>query len=174
MWICFSAIVKVKQGSGRQATVTSFFFFGYSVNPRAGSVGRSPNFCAISRWQRPPPPNSAGPDGGGSCTRPTLNGGDLAGSSGNILNIQYGLAAKPVASVTAVLTNGRRVPGVVVSGRGFPNKVWLVTYPKQDPAMLLFFDAAGHQVSKMFMAAYDQDFRVPSSGGIPLFRTASG
>ncbi len=173
MWICFSAIVNVKQGSGHQATVTSFFF-GYSVNPQADNVGRSPDFCAISRLQLPPAPNSAGPDGGGSCTKATLNAGDLADSSGSILNIQYGIAARLVTSVTAVLIDGRRVRGVVVSGRGFLNKAWLVTYPKQEAATLLFFDAAGHQVSKLFMPAYDQDFRVPSSGGIALFRAKGG
>jgi hypothetical protein len=73
-----------------------------------------------------------------------------------------------------VRTSGRRVPGVIVLGRGFPHKVWLMSYPKQDPATLLFSDAAGRQVGKLFIPAYDQDFAVPRSGGIGLFQVKGG
>jgi hypothetical protein len=131
-------------------------------------------FCALTRLQLLPPPNSPGPDGGGNCADASLAPGALASSSGTIMNLQWGLADSQVASVTAVLTNGRRVPGVIVSGRGFPHKAWLVSYPKQDPATLLFSDASGRQVGKLFIPAYDQDFAVPRSGGIGLFQVKGG
>lgn len=171
--LCVSSIVRVKRGSGRQGTVTSFFF-GYLGTPGTGTYGQSLSFCALTDLQQRPPPNSAGPDGGGNCTGASLTGYAASTQAGPILNLQYGLAARQVASVTAVLTDGRRVPGVVVSGRGFPHRAWLVSYPKHDPATLLFYDAAGHQVSKLFAAAYDQDFAPPAHGGIGLFSTKLG
>jgi hypothetical protein len=170
---CASGIVRVTRGSGRQGTVTSFFF-GYLRTPGAGTYAQSLSFCALTGLQQRPPPNSAGPDGGGNCADASLTGYAASTQAGPILNLQYGLAARQVASVTALLTNGRKVPGVVVSGRGFPHRAWLVSYPKHDPATLLFYDAAGRQVSKLFVAAYDQDFVPPAHGGIGLFSTKLG
>jgi hypothetical protein len=167
--LCASSVVRVNQGSGRQATVTTFAF-GYFRNPRTGGYGPDLDFCALTRLQRP----GQGADGGGNCTGASLARGEVVRSSGTILNLQWGLADGQVASVTAVLTNGRQVPGVIVSGRGFPHKAWLVSYPKQDPATLLFSDAAGRQVGKLFIPAYDQDFAVPRSGGIGLFQVKGG
>ena len=85
-------------------------------------------------------------------------------------------AAPQITAVTALLTNGRRVRGVVVSGRGFPVKAWQVSYPVADPATLLFSDAAGRLVGTLFMAASDGSFNplASPSGGIALFRDAAG
>ena len=167
--LCASSVVRVNQGSGSQATVTSFAF-GYFRNPRTGGYGPDLDFCALTRLQRP----GQGADGGGNCTQATLPGDALARQSGSILNLQYGLAGRSVASVTAVLTSGQQVRGAVVSGRGFPARAWVVSYPKQEPATLLFSDAAGRQVAKLFIPAYDQDFAVPRSGGIGLFQVKGG
>jgi hypothetical protein len=173
--ICASAVVQVKQGSGAQATVTSFYF-GYVISPRTGLASRSLDFCAMVSGPRRP----SGTSGGGNCTESSLDAGELASSAGQALDVQYGLAARQVTSVTAVLTNGRRVPGVVVSGRGFPDQAWQVRYPPQDAATLLFFDSAGHQVSKLLMPAIDVTYVLPQasyervpSGGIRMFSTAA-
>jgi hypothetical protein len=171
--LCTSSVVGVNRGSGASATVTSMAF-GYGISPMTGQTGHVLLFCALTSLAHRPAPNSPGPDGGGNCAAATLARGELVRSSGTIMNLQWGLADSQVASVTAVLTNGRRVPGVIVPGRGFPHKAWLVSYPKQDPATLLFSDAAGQQVAKLFIPAYDQDFAVPRSGGIGLFQVKGG
>jgi hypothetical protein len=171
--LCTSSVVRVSRGSGASATVTSMSF-GYGVSPGAGQAGHVLQFCALTRPAHRPAPNSPGPDGGGSCADASLARGELVRSSGTIMNLQWGLADSQVASVTAVLTSDQRVPGVVVSGRGFPHQAWLVSYPKQDPATLLFSDRAGRQVGKLFIPAYDQDFRAPRSGGIGLFPVKGG
>jgi hypothetical protein len=171
--LCASSVVRVNRGSGASATVTAMAF-GYGISPATGQVSHALVFCALTRLAHRPAPNSPGPDGGGNCTGASLARGEVVRSSGTIMNLQWGLADSQVASVTAVLTNGRRVPGVIVSGRGFPHKAWLVSYPKQDPATLLFSDAAGRQVGKLFIPAYDQDFAVPRSGGIGLFQVKGG
>jgi hypothetical protein len=171
--LCASSVVHVNRGSGASATVTSMSF-GYGINTTTGQVGHALLFCALTRLAHRPAPNSAGPDGGGNCAGASLARDELVRSSGTIMNLQWGLADSQVASVTAVLTNGGRVPGVVVSGRGFPYRAWLASYPKEDPATLLFSDRAGRQVGKLFIPAYDQDFRVPRSGGIALFPVKGG
>ena len=45
------------------------------------------------------------------------------------LSLREGIAAGQVASVTAVLPDGRSFAGVVGTGRGFAGKVWSVAYP---------------------------------------------
>jgi hypothetical protein len=171
--LCTSSVVRVNRGSGASATITSMAF-GYGNSPMTGQAGRALLFCALTSLAHRPAPNSPGPDGGGNCADASLARGELVRSSGTIMNLQWGLADSQVASVTAVLTNGRRVPGVIVSGRGFPHKAWLVSYPKQEPATLLFSDTAGRQVGKLFIPAYDQDFTVPRSEGIGLFPVKGG
>jgi hypothetical protein len=145
------------------------------INPRTGLPASSLDFCAMVDLQHP---GRSGSGGGGGCSARSLGQGQVASSvnASPELNVQFGLAARQIASVTALLTNGRRVRGVVVSGRGFPDQAWQVSYPVADPATLLFFDAAGRQVGKLFMAASDGSFTplAPPGGGIALFRDAAG
>lgn len=171
--LCTSEVVTVRQGSGARATVSSYYF-AYLINPRTGKPDLSLDFCAMVNLQHPGP----GSTGGGGCSSGSP-GQDQVASSANaspVLNVQFGLAARQITSVTAVLTNGRRGHGVVVSGRGFAYKAWQVSYPVADPATLLFVDAAGRQVGKLFMAASDGSFNplARPSGGIALFRVAAG
>jgi hypothetical protein len=58
-----------------------------------------------------------------------------------------GVAARGVASVTAVLADGRSYQGIFVNGRGFPYQVWLVSYPTKYAATLVFRDGGGHQLA---------------------------
>jgi hypothetical protein len=64
-----------------------------------------------------------------------------------------GLAAADVSSVTAVLGDGKTYTGTLVSGRGFPDQVWLVSYPTKDPATVIFRNAAGQQVAVLHTSA---------------------
>jgi hypothetical protein len=58
-----------------------------------------------------------------------------------------GFAASWVTSVTAVLADGRKYPGIFVDGRGFPYRVWLVRFPAKATATLVFRDAGGQVVA---------------------------
>jgi hypothetical protein len=58
-----------------------------------------------------------------------------------------GIAARGVASVTAVLADGRQYAGALVTGKSFTYPVWLVSYPLKDAATLVFRNAAGAQVA---------------------------
>jgi hypothetical protein len=180
--LCTSEVVTVRQGSGIQATVSSYYF-GYLIDRQTGKPALSLDFCALVDLQHPGAVRS-GSSGGGGCSTGSLSQGQLASAANASpqLNVQFGLAARQITSVSAVLTNGRRVRGDVVFGRGFPYKAWQVSYPVADPATLLFFDAVGRQVDKLFVAASDGSFvppgidhsQVAPSGGIALFRASGG
>ena len=86
---CTSSVVRVNRGSGASATITSMAF-GYGVDPTTRQVGHVLLFCALTRLQLLPPPNSPGPDGGGNCADASLAPGALASSSGTIMNLQWG------------------------------------------------------------------------------------
>jgi hypothetical protein len=86
--------------------------------------------------------------------------GPLVGAD-SIINI--GRADRQVTSVTTFLSDGSSVPGVIFSGRGFPFKVWLVSVPSGDGALLTFRDAAGHVV--VWLTDYGQFVpRIPHGG----------
>jgi hypothetical protein len=65
------------------------------------------------------------------------------------LSMRSGIAAAPVASVTAVLPDGRTFTGVVGTGRGFTFKVWSVTYPPDGAVRLVFRDSSGHELASL-------------------------
>ncbi|HEY6297343.1 MAG TPA: hypothetical protein VIX15_16920 [Streptosporangiaceae bacterium] len=77
-----------------------------------------------------------------------LNAGDGSGAFAT-LSTRSGIAAAPVASVTAVLPDGRTFAGVVGTGRGFTFKVWSVTYPPQGVVRLVFRDPSGHELASL-------------------------
>jgi hypothetical protein len=60
-----------------------------------------------------------------------------------------GIAAAPVASVTAVLPDGRTFTGVVGIGRGFTFKAWSVTYQQDGAVRLVFRDSSGHELASL-------------------------
>ena len=63
-----------------------------------------------------------------------------------------GRAVGQVTSVTAQLPGGRSAAGVVVSGRGFPGRVWLVNYPSADDARIVFRNASGLELGHLTVA----------------------
>jgi hypothetical protein len=116
---------------------------------------------------------------------PQLSAGDPArvtdstymGASNGPLVLQ-GLAVNRVASVTAVLPGGQVIPGLVKTGRGFPDKAWAVvapadeaTYKPVSGVRLVFRDASGAEVATLSTAVLKGPLQItqPSSGGIPVF-----
>jgi len=76
------------------------------------------------------------------------NAGDNTGAFAT-LSARSGIAAAPVASVTAVLPDGRTFAGVVGTGRGFTVKVWSVAYPPDGAVRLVFRDSSGHELASL-------------------------
>jgi hypothetical protein len=77
-----------------------------------------------------------------------INAGDHSGAFAT-LSTRSGIAAAPVASVTAVVPDGRTFAGVVGTGRGFAFKVWSVTYPPEGAVRLVFRDSSGHELASL-------------------------
>jgi len=64
-----------------------------------------------------------------------------------------GMAVHGVTSVTAVLADGRKYTGTIITGKLFTYPVWIVSYPLKDPATLVFRDAAGKEVAVLHESA---------------------
>jgi hypothetical protein len=58
-----------------------------------------------------------------------------------------GIVVRSATSVTAVLADGKRYTGTIITNKLFTYPVWLVSYPLKAPATLVFRDAAGKQVA---------------------------
>jgi hypothetical protein len=156
-----SAIVSVKTTSGGRASWT-FVWFGYEKIDRA----EGPVLCEETYTGRS--------DDGGGCGLTQIPSGQAGTSSGGLGDIRLGVSAAKVVSVVAQLPGGRTVPGVVVSGRGFPHRVWAVRYPSADNATIVFRDGAGHGAGHLFIQGSPPFPPRPRSGGIAVFRYPAG
>jgi hypothetical protein len=58
--------------------------------------------------------------------------------------------------VTAVVADGKKYSGTIVTNKLFTDPVWIVSYPLKDPATLVFRDAAGAQVAVLHAPANPQ------------------
>jgi hypothetical protein len=104
----------------------------------------------------------------------------LPGNTGPL--VLQGLAINQVASVTAVLPDGQVIPGVVKTGRGFPDKAWAVVAPADEktrkPASgvrLVFRDASGAVLASLgAVAPPHAQVPEPDSGGIAVFTNPEG
>lgn len=105
--------------------------------------------------------------GGFSCSRWPSGPRVLTGP--DVPPVSSGKAAGQATSVTARLNDGSSVPAVVVSGRGFPFKLWFAVIPSSYPAVLTFRDAAGHEIAQLDdTQQVGQAGSVPSHGGISV------
>jgi hypothetical protein len=98
--------------------------------------------------------------------------------------LSAGAASAQVASVSAQWPGGRST-GKLISGRGFPARVWLVGYALADNPMVTFRNAAGREVGKISItsnpvmtypkstgiavAHYPADFNGPEPGTITAY-----
>jgi hypothetical protein len=152
-----TAVVPIKLTSAGKTTWT-FVWFGYMKSARDQGIA----LCSVT--------DGAGYYGSGSCGAAPVPPGKVVASAGGTGSIRLGTAVKRVTSAAALLPGGRRVPGVLVSGRGFPYKVWAVTYPQPSNAQVVFADASGRRLGQLSIRG---DFPVPHqprTGGIPVFR----
>jgi hypothetical protein len=67
-----------------------------------------------------------------------------------------GIVVPSATSVTAVVADGKKYSGTIVTNKLFTDPVWIVSYPLKDPATLVFRDAAGAQVAVLHAPANPQ------------------
>jgi hypothetical protein len=152
-----TAVVPVRLTIGGKTTWT-FVWFGYMKNARSQGLA----LCSVT--------DGAGYNGSGGCRGGPGLAGKAASSGGAGGSIRLGIVVRQAASVTALLPGGRRVAGVLASGRGFPYQVWAVAYPQPSSARVVFADAGGRRLGQL---SFPADYPVPSqprTGGIPVFR----
>ena len=151
-----SAIVPVKITVNGQVTWT-FVWFGYNKQDRGEGV----NLCSVT--------DGGNFYGGGGCGLTQIPAGQVGAFSEGSGSISMGVSRTQVTSVTAQLSSGRSAGGVVVSGRGFPYKVWLVNYPSPDAAVIVFRNATGAELGHLTRAGNAPPPSRPGSGGIKVF-----
>jgi hypothetical protein len=152
-----SAVVPVKLTMDGKTTWT-FVWFGYMKNARNEGIA----LCSVT--------DGGNYYGAGGCEAATVGAGKVARSDGGAGSIRLGTVVRQATSVTAVLGDGRRVPGVLAFGRGFPYKVWAVAYPQENNARVVFADADGHELGQVSFGAEYPTPSQPRSGGIVVFR----
>ena len=124
-------------------------------------TGESSGFC----WPLP---------GLGSGLVAAVTGSEGVGTDQTIM---VGVAEPQVASVTAVLSDGRTYPGAVGTGRGLTDKAWTVGYPwtKGYPytrgARLIFRSASGKVLGTLpaVAPAGPPQLTRPTSGGVRVY-----
>lgn len=146
-----TAVVPVKLTLGGKTTLT-VVWFGYTKGARSQGIA----LCTETY--------GAGYGGAGGCESAPLPTGKAASSVGGVGSIKLGAAVRQAASVTALLPGGRRVPGVLTSGRGFPHQVWAVAYPQPNNAQVVFADTGGGRLGQLsFRAHSNSDSAISSS-----------
>jgi hypothetical protein len=149
-----SQVVRVKTGTGSQA---QWVYVWYArMKGGQGTV-----LCSEVRWGK----FVAGAD----CETVRLSvhqPGALTGGSGTVM---VGASSGQVASVRARVTGRPAVAGQLVSGRGFPARVWVVSLQEPDAATIVFRDAAGRQVGQLaILGAGLPQAGEPQHGGITM------
>jgi hypothetical protein len=157
-----SAIVPVKMTADGQTSWT-FVWFGYDkYAPSEGDV-----LCSVT--------DGGSFSGTGGCGLARLAAHQVAAYSAGAggTGISEGVSQTQVTSVTARLPAARTVPGAMVSGRGFPYKVWVVMRPYAESAQIVFRNDGGHELGQLPITVVAFPAR-PSSGGIVVFRQPAG
>jgi hypothetical protein len=149
-----SAIVPIRLGTGKQTTWTFVWFGHMKTDP-----GEGIQLCSVT--------DGGNYYGGGVCASPGLQAqqGYVSGAG----SIRLIVSDKQVTSVTAELPNGHSVSGLSALGRGFPEKVWLVSPPTDDNATIVMRNAAGQVVKRLSITGQYPTPSQPRSGGIKLF-----
>jgi hypothetical protein len=170
-----SAIIGLRvpwTGSGKKPDkVVSYFWLGDS-NPAywLDQVVSGPQFCSDTV-------NVATGQSGGFCwPLPRLGPGHVAMVTGNEnvgtnQRILVGAAGAQVASVAAVLPDGRTYAGAVKAGSRLRDQAWTVGYPPSTGARLIFRDASGKQLAVLNTSRPLGPPRTaqPRRGGVTVF-----
>ena len=151
-----TAVVPVKLIVDGQTTWT-FVWFGYLKNDRAEGIV----MCTVT--------DGAGYHGGGGCGPANVPAHQVGYRNGPCGSITMGTALKQVTAVSAQQADGRTVPAVLVSGRGFPYKFWAVSRYYAANNQIIFRGADGAELGQLPGDWYYCSFR-PHSGGITMFR----
>jgi hypothetical protein len=162
----------IPRAAGNANRAVGYFWIGYA-SPRYwfDQITPGPQFCNDTV-------NITSGESSGFCwPLPHLGAGHhLASVTGNEgvgagETILLGAAAPQVASMAAVLPDGRTYPGVVKTGHGFGDKAWTVGYPPANGVRLVFRDASGAEVATLSSSAPIGPPQVaqPRSGGIVVF-----
>ncbi len=107
------------------------------------------------------------------CETVELSAGQSAVLTSGDGAIQLGASVRRADSVLALLP-GHGAAGQLVSGRGFPAKVWLVSYQSGASATIVFRDATGNQVGRLALASVSPPPAQPRHGGITVFSNQTG
>jgi hypothetical protein len=156
-----SAIVRVTMRIDGQTTWT-FVWLGYLKGHRSEGL----NLCSVT--------DGGGFYGTGGCGPAQIPARQVAVYSGGAGSIRMGVSVGQVTSVTAQLSGGRSAAGVVMSGRGFPGKVWLVNYPSADDARIVFRNASGTEIGHLTEPGSPPFPSRPRSGGLVVFHYPAG
>lgn len=151
-----TAVVPVKL-TVRGKTTWTFVWFGYMKSARSQGI----SLCSETY--------GTGYGGSGGCEPAVVPAGKVASSPTGAGSIKLGAVVTQAASVTALLPGGRRVPGVLTSGRAFPYKVWAVAYPQPNNARIVFADSSGRTLGQLSFSAEYPTLHQPRTGGIRLF-----
>ena len=124
-------------------------YIGFTVPQAVQPHGAKPTLCEVTGIA------GAEPTFAGTYTMPA---GQVARTffALNPTSSVSGIVVPSATSVTAVLADGKKYSGTIVTNKLFTYPVWIVSYPLKDPATLVFRDAAGAQVAVLPVPANPQ------------------
>jgi hypothetical protein len=147
-----SAIVPLELTAEGQTNWTFVWF------SKAQAAAGNLNVCEVT--------DGPGWDGRGGCDVVAVGTGDHINLTMVDGTLKLGIATTKVTSVTAVLGDGTHAPSALVSGRGFPYKVWAVSAPAQKGATIYFTGAGGRKLGQIPFPQPRPTPSQPASGGI--------
>jgi hypothetical protein len=156
-----SAIVPVKTTANGQ-TAWVFVWFGRMQAAAGGGTA----LCSET--------TANGYNTGGGCEPAQIPAHQVAVLTGGQVVLKLGVCSGQVTSVSAQLPGDRQAAGMLVSGRGFPDKVWLVSYLPQDNARIVFRNAKGSEAGHLTLVGATPFLVRPPSGGITVFSYPAG
>jgi hypothetical protein len=147
-----SAIVPLELTNEGQTNWTFVWF------SKAQAAGGNLNLCEVT--------DGDGWNGRGGCDPVVVGPGDRIQLTTVDGTLKLGIVTTKATSVTTVLGDGMHTPGDLVSGRGFPYKVWAVLAPDQSGATISFTGAGGQKLGQIPVPKSTPTPSRPASGGI--------
>jgi uncharacterized membrane protein len=159
---------------------SGFFWFGYDSPDFWGyQVSPGLQFCdsVISGGSETSciPVTALHSAGLASVTAGGAFAGAATGDSGAALTstVYAGMVTNQVASVTAVLPDGRRYVGETGAAYGFPDKAWIVECSRVNGTRLVFRNVSGRQIADISTTQVEVPaVKQPRSGGVTVLHVA--